>query len=66
MAIEAAKARGVAVIVTDYGYLRPDWITLERDGMGGNSLFPRDPAEIRRLAKGLSLPEFQQLFGTEE
>ena len=62
IAIAAAKARGVAVIVTDYGYLRPDWITLERDGMGGNSLFPRDPAEIRRLAKGLSLPELKPLY----
>lgn len=62
IAIAAAKARGVAVIVTDYGYLRPDWITLERDGMGGNSLFPRDPAEIRRLAKGLSLPDLKPLY----
>ena len=62
VAIEAAKARGITVIVTDYGYLRPDWITLERDGMGGNSLFPRDPAEIRRLAKGLSLPELKPLY----
>jgi capsular polysaccharide export protein len=62
VAIEAAKARGLAVIVTDYGYLRPDWITLERDGMGGNSLFPRDPAEIRRLAEGLSLPELKPLY----
>jgi capsular polysaccharide export protein len=60
--IEAAKARGITVIVTDYGYLRPDWITLERDGMGGNSLFPRDPAEIRRLAKGLSLPDLKPLY----
>lgn len=62
IAIAAARARGVTVIVTDYGYLRPDWITLERDGMGGNSLFPRDPAEIRRLAKGLSLPELKPLY----
>ena len=62
IAIAAAKARGVAVIVTDYGYLRPDWITLERDGMGGNSLFPRDPAEIRRLAEGLSLPDLKPLY----
>jgi capsular polysaccharide export protein len=62
IAIAAARARGVTVIVTDYGYLRPDWITLERDGMGGNSLFPRDPVEIRRLAKGLSLPELKPLY----
>ena len=62
IAIEAAKARGIAVIVTDYGYLRPDWITLERDGMGGNSLFPRDPAEIRRLAEGHSTPDLKPLY----
>jgi capsular polysaccharide export protein len=61
-AIAAAKARGIAVIVTDYGYLRPDWITLERDGMGGNSLFPRDPAEIRRRAEGLAVPDLKPLY----
>jgi capsular polysaccharide export protein len=53
VAIRAAHARGIAVTVTDFGYFRPDWITLERDGMGGDSRFPRDPAEIRRLAAGL-------------
>lgn len=52
-AIAAAHARGIAVTVTDFGYFRPDWITLERDGMGGDSRFPRDAAEIRRLAAGL-------------
>jgi capsular polysaccharide export protein len=62
VAIAAAKARGVAVTVTDYGYVRPDWITLERDGMGGNSLFPRDPADIRRLAAGLSPPDLKPLY----
>lgn len=49
-AIAAAHARGVRVIVTDFGYLRPDWITLERDGMTGNSKFPKDPETIRKLA----------------
>ncbi len=52
-AIAAAKARGIAVTATDFGYFRPDWITLERDGMGGDSHFPRDPAAIRALAAGL-------------
>ena len=42
-AIEAAHRRGIAVTVTDFGYFRPDWITLERDAMGGASRFPRDP-----------------------
>ena len=57
-AVEAAKARGIAVTVTDFGYLRPDWITFERDGMSGASRFPRDPAAIRALAKGLEEPDW--------
>jgi capsular polysaccharide export protein len=61
-AIEAAKARGIRVTVTDFGYLRPDWITLEPDGMNGNSTFPTDPAEIRRLAVGLPAPDLGQRF----
>lgn len=52
-AIAAAQARGIAVAVTDFGYFRPDWVTLERDGMGGDSHFPRDPAAIRALAAAL-------------
>lgn len=62
IAIAAAKARGIAVTVTDYGYLRPDWITLEQDGMGGASLFPRDPATILHLARGLAAAELTQRF----
>lgn len=50
LAIEAARARGIRVAVTDFGYLRPDWIILERDGMSAHSRFPRDPAAIRALA----------------
>lgn len=49
-AIEAAKARGIDVVVTDFGYFRPSWITLERNGMSGSSVFPRDPEAIMALA----------------
>ena len=52
-AIAAAKARDIQVTVTDFGYLRPDWITLERDGMSGCSRFPRNPETILRLAAEL-------------
>jgi capsular polysaccharide export protein len=51
VAIAEARARGIAVTVTDYGYLRPDWIVLERDAMGAGSRFPRDPAAILALAE---------------
>jgi capsule polysaccharide modification protein KpsS len=43
LAIEAARELGVAVWVFEEGYLRPDWITLERDGVNGNSQLPRTP-----------------------
>jgi capsular polysaccharide export protein len=65
-AIEAARARGIGVIATDFGYLRPDWITLERDGMSGTSRFPRDPAAIRERAAAAPpvdlTPAFQDSF----
>lgn len=61
-AIAAAQRRGVAVAVTDFGYFRPDWVTLERDGMGGDSHFPRDPAAIRALAEGLPPADLTERF----
>jgi capsular polysaccharide export protein len=59
-AIAAAGPRGIAVTVTDFGYFRPDWITLERDGMGGDSRFPRDPEAIRALARALPPADLQE------
>lgn len=56
---EEARARGVAVVCTDLGYLRPNWITLEYDGMSTYSRFPRDPAQIRELAETLPAPDFK-------
>lgn len=50
IAIDIAKKRNCRIIVTDFGYLRPDWITLELDGMSAASHFPRLPEEIRALA----------------
>jgi capsular polysaccharide export protein len=61
-AIAAAKARGLAVAVTEWGYLRPDWIILEREGTGGESLFPSDPAKILSAAEGLPTPDLEQCF----
>lgn len=61
-AVALAQAQGVRVTVTDFGYLRPDWITLERDGMGGNSRFPRDSREIQALARQLPRPDLARRF----
>lgn len=56
VAAEEARARGIAVIATDLGYVRPDWLTLEYDGMTTYSRFPRDPAAIGALAAELPEP----------
>lgn len=62
IAIGAARIRGASVTVTDFGYFRPDWITLERDGMGGDSRFPRDPELIRQLAACLPRADLTERY----
>ncbi len=42
-AIQRARARDVEVFVFEEGYLRPDFVTLERGGVNGHSRIPRDP-----------------------
>src|SRR4029077_9897270 len=64
VAAEEARARGIAVFVTDLGYVRPDWITLEYDGMTTYSRFPRDPALIRALAEEHPEPDLEPRFLT--
>lgn len=61
-AVQLAQERGIRVTVNDFGYLRPDWITLERDGMGGNSRFPRDPEEIHRRSANLPVAQLAQQY----
>lgn len=57
VAQEVAAWHGVNAIAVENGYLRPDWITLELNGMGTFSHFPDDPEKIRELAKGLPAPD---------
>lgn len=61
-AVAIAKSRGIRITVTDFGYLRPDWITLERDGMSGDSLFPRDPQVIRAIAERVPDAELKRQY----
>lgn len=42
--LEAGKRLGLDRFVLENGYLRPHWITLERDGVNGFSPLPRDRA----------------------
>lgn len=58
----AARRHGASVIATDFGYLRPDWISFEFDGLSGASRFPRDPKAIRALAAHLPEPDLTTQF----
>jgi capsular polysaccharide export protein len=58
-AVRMAKLRGVRVFVFEEGYVRPDWMTLERDGVNGHSPFDRDPELI--MASSRWLPEIPDL-----
>ena len=55
-ATSKARELGVAVWVFEEGYLRPDFITLERDGVNGYSPMPRDPAFYLQQADALPEP----------
>lgn len=48
-----AARRNVRVYVAEEGYIRPDYITLEEDGVNGYSSLPRDPAWYIHQAKSL-------------
>ncbi|PTW60955.1 capsular polysaccharide export protein [Breoghania corrubedonensis] len=59
---EVGRAGGINVIALEFGYLRPDWITLERNGMSAYSHFPADPQVIRELGKDLVAPSAASLY----
>jgi len=52
-AIMVARALQVAVHVCEEGYLRPHWVTFERDGVNGHSTLPRNPDWYIGVAAGL-------------
>lgn len=54
-AVAHGEACGVRTHVFEEGYFRPFWVTLEREGVNGHSLLPRDPDWFREVGK--SLPE---------
>ena len=54
---ELAEAANVRPWAMEFGYLRPDWLTLEAGGMGIESSWPRDPATLRELAKDAPSPD---------
>jgi capsular polysaccharide export protein len=52
-AIELAGTHGARVHVFEEGYLRPNWITVERGGTNAHSALPRDPHWYREVDRSL-------------
>ncbi|MDX2266424.1 MAG: capsular biosynthesis protein [Hyphomicrobiales bacterium] len=50
IAAAVARRRGVRVMVTELGYVRPGFMTVEPNGTGAGSHFPDEAAAIRRIA----------------
>ena len=48
-----ARLRQIRIHVFEEGYIRPDFVTLELDGVNGNSSLSRDPDWYVRAAAGL-------------
>lgn len=42
-ATRVCRELNIPVHVFEEGYIRPDWVTFERDGVNGHSTLPRDP-----------------------
>jgi capsular polysaccharide export protein len=64
VAISLAAHRRIQVHVCEEGYIRPNWITVERGGVNGYSSLPRDPKTIRALAAELPEPIEEQFAGS--
>lgn len=53
IATRVCRELKVPVHVFEEGYIRPDWVTFERDGVNGHSTLPRDPQWYLDTAKTL-------------
>jgi capsular polysaccharide export protein len=62
VARKVAKSRTLRAWSIEFGYFRPDWITLEPEGMGSVSCFPDTHEQIRVLAHQGDLIDFSTRF----
>jgi capsular polysaccharide export protein len=58
-----ARRRGITPLSYEFGYLRPDWITVERGGQSVHSHFPDRLEVIRALAATLPTPDPRPRYG---
>jgi capsular polysaccharide export protein len=62
VAAAEARAVGAEVIATELGYIRPDFMTIERDATSTGSHFPDDAETIRRIAAAVDAPDLALLY----
>jgi capsular polysaccharide export protein len=62
IAAHLASKMGINAFTYEFGYLRPDWITLERGGSSAYSHFPDDPDLIREIAETYDAPDMRGRF----
>lgn len=62
LAINTAKQQDIQIAVTELGYLRPGWMTLEKNGLSTLSHFPDDPVHVRRIADKVGDVDFSPMF----
>jgi capsular polysaccharide export protein len=62
LAINCAKQQDIQIAVTELGYLRPGWMTLEKNGLSTLSHFPDDPVRVRRIADQVGEVDFSPMF----
>lgn len=65
VAARVARAQGVDIAATELGYLRPDWMTLERGACSALSHFPVDPSRIGKIALDCEPPDLNLRFPGE-
>ena len=53
VALRLAQLRGIHIHVFEEGYIRPNWLTLERDGVNGHSPMERDADLVLAAARWL-------------
>lgn len=58
IATRVCRELKIPVHVFEEGYIRPDWVTFERDGVNGHSTLPRDPQWY--LETAAALPPVEQ------
>lgn len=59
---EHARQHGIRTHVFEEGYFRPYWMTLEREGVNGYSMLPRDPDWFRHTASYIPAPVETETF----